>query len=1761
MGRARFCVVCGSPLHGRERADRERELEHVRWALDDLQAWDVSVVPPGARRYLAARYVQMEKGLVSALVPSVLHLAQPPPPGTLAGALPEAARAPDAAAPGLAAPARADAAATAPVAEDTAGAAPAPAAARTAESHDAAPPAPRRDPEAPARTREDALVEEASRWSKAWKPFLTDSVGWFIGAFLILAGTFYFVSDVWTDLDATGRALLVFCGAAAWTAGFFAWARFLDRREATRRAARVLRLIAGAIAPLPTVALWPLWSASPALFVPLLAGWAGAAAFLGHRVARERDAAAAGPLAGGLALTSVVMALAPLAAPLGHAGLWLNLAPLVVLALLARQGPRPAGERAFAELAALYLLGLFGARLQVALAAAHALPPWPTLAAFGAAAAVLLLELREGPARRAAHPWAVGTIAALAGLSVLAAFGEAPAFFVTCALGAAASARLAGRGPVQASARWHVGTWTFAYFAWQSCGQLVPGVLAELLAALKEALGYPPAAPLPPSYNAVYAAAFVVAVGGLALAWTRSPRARRQAAAPVLLRAAVVTAALVAAMALPVVAQDARPALWSLPAVAVLALAAAARQGWRWAAWVGAGLWALGAVALAFTPQVSAALALALGAALAAAAAVPSLAPSRVPLAAVAFALALGATVVAFAGPPGAAAVAAVVLAGAAALVAARAADLPLGLEAGAALLALAAPVAALWLAPAWALTATALAGAAVGAASLRGGQLARLAPVAIGAALLAPAAELAARAQGAGAPMLGATLLAAAAALGLAGARRWPGAVALALGTLALVPSAPVGAFWAPLGVGLVGPAVAAVAALVLAAWAAAWSWERGRSAHAAALAGAAALVSLAAAQAPVLGWLAVLALVLAGRPLRFVLTVPVAGVLAVALALDGPSWAAVLAALAAGGLALLQRSERARRHLLGDAHVAWPAAAASCALLGAGFLAHGAGTPLTLLVAASALPLAWVAATRSPWPALLLVPGVALAAVLFTERPLAGLEGNLLAALAAPALALAVARLAAAWAPARAALGLRGDFARAALPWTLAVPLAVQAAAGAVLDLPLGPAPAALAVLLGAAAPFPARLALAAACTLFAPHLALPAAAVAAAVGLAGLHAPRRVGAVLATGVDARFAPAAGVATLALLAIAAPWSPAASPWTDAAIPVGVALAALLLRRGALFGVAAVLAAVPLRALAGLALEPGAQAWALLACAVLAAAVLALRVHAVADAVARALATLAPRFVGEVRRPLHLGAAAALALVAVLGGAEAGGLPALALVPAALLLCATEELESGVAAAVGAVVLAVLVPAPLRGAALAGLGAGLAAVSAWALPGAAAARVWRHAGWVLAAGGAALSLDLHAASTPLAWVLGAFTVAAATSGRPAWRPAAWVAALLALHVALFWAGLALATGAPKELILPWVGLASLGLGAARLWVHGPGTRGRLAQALVLLGVLELALGVALNHGPHLREALVATVGVAAAVAALGRHAARRDASLPVLLAVAALAAGFGAWAHLATGGAPAWVDAAGLLGLGAVAGGASAAAARAERPAVAGALAAVAFTAPALAWVVVLGQPVWVQALVLLGASAQWAWRAQSGTWTKASSVAAAAALNLALLFGWQAAGLAHPHYLLVPVGLCLLALSAVFEDDLGADWKARLRAGAVALVYGAAAFRPLAFESTWALWVCVVVCVLGVAAGVALRVRSYVYLGTAFLLTSVVANLVRFGVREPRVGALLLSGLGVAVVAFMVMLTARRGELLARYRQVATLLEAWDA
>jgi len=327
----------------------------------------------------------------------------------------------------------------------------------------------------------------------------------------------------------------------------------------------------------------------------------------------------------------------------------------------------------------------------------------------------------------------------------------------------------------------------------------------------------------------------------------------------------------------------------------------------------------------------------------------------------------------------------------------------------------------------------------------------------------------------------------------------------------------------------------------------------------------------------------------------------------------------------------------------------------------------------------------------------------------------------------------------------------------------------------------------------------------------------------------------------------------------------------------------------------------------------------------------------------------------------------------------------------------------------------------------------------------------------------------------------------------------------------------------------------------------------------------VLLGsamaCLDLAAGLLLIHGGGPREATAGAVGMVLLFAALGWMARRDEDEAPAFLAQAALLLAYLVIRLHGLSGELDSRDGLAALVAGALFSGLHVWVRRSaqtlevfRRPALFGAYAFPLLGLLAAPW----DQPLLAAAL-LVGHSAHFMVMAGTGA-RRLGSLVAAAAFNLALYRVWTGTHAGQAEYYVIPFGLSLLVLARVFRDELDEVWQARLRAIAITAIYSASAWRALLFTDAWALGICALACVLGVAAGIALRIRSFVYLGTGFLVTSVAANLIRTGLDQPHLGALFLSVLGVLVVGFMVLFTAHRAELMRRYEQMRALLAEWE-
>jgi hypothetical protein len=811
------------------------------------------------------------------------------------------------------------------------------------------------------------LVEAASSWSRVWKPFLTDSVGWFVGGFLILAGTFWFVADAWAGMTSTVRAVTVFGLAAGWTLAFAAWAKFLFRREATTPAARMLERLAAAMAPLAPVAMGPAHD-SPLLFWPLVLGWSAVTAFLTRAPAQRVDERGAGPLALAAGFTALVMGAAPFVAVAGVHATWLVALPVALAAWAFAAGPRAAeGATRFLVSAFAWVLLLFAVRVEVAIAQAGVTPNLTLLAPLVAAAVASVRWLAK-PATRAADASSVLVVLVQVAMLVLSAdvFSPAPAFVVTALLGAWTAWSLAKERVSLASARWLPIAYGFAYLAYQRIDQVVPAVVREWYARLKANLGYS-SAPLPPSYGSVYAALFVVGVGVWAARRSRRADAMSRREGEVLLDTTAVASGFSSVLALLSLGSDARPALLATPVLAVVTLGLALVTG-RFSLTIG-GVVAATSAAVAFAIGLDASSWWGLMALALAAASVPALRPHRETLSVGALLLAGVGLLVSVLAVPSASAASTAALSAAAVMLVVRNLDDAEGLAVAWAAPFLAVAVASRWGLPGFGPVVLGLAAVLAGALQLRGGRWLSLKPMTVLSASSAVAWHALQLVPG---TWVGVTMLLAAGAVALV-SRTTRGAgkhVLEGLGfTLAVGTLLPAGCFPWP------SPQVPQLVAAGLVALSSGLSLWQGRSVRWATLASLALGMTVVDSldvtpeRLPV----AIVTALVATPALVPAVTMPLAGLLAslfIFLAVPNAALGTAfsVASLVVALLGLVDRVPRARRVCFNGASADWSAVATS-AVLTVPALVFDPQVPWVPLTLGALLPQLWGLASTRRW------------------------------------------------------------------------------------------------------------------------------------------------------------------------------------------------------------------------------------------------------------------------------------------------------------------------------------------------------------------------------------------------------------------------------------------------------------------------------------------------------------------------------------------------------------------------------------------------------------------------------------------------------------------------------------------------------------------------------------------------------------------------------------------------------------------------
>jgi hypothetical protein len=148
------------------------------------------------------------------------------------------------------------------------------------------------------------------------------------------------------------------------------------------------------------------------------------------------------------------------------------------------------------------------------------------------------------------------------------------------------------------------------------------------------------------------------------------------------------------------------------------------------------------------------------------------------------------------------------------------------------------------------------------------------------------------------------------------------------------------------------------------------------------------------------------------------------------------------------------------------------------------------------------------------------------------------------------------------------------------------------------------------------------------------------------------------------------------------------------------------------------------------------------------------------------------------------------------------------------------------------------------------------------------------------------------------------------------------------------------------------------------------------------------------------------------------------------------------------------------------------------------------------------------------------------------------------------------------HPQLWLIPVSLSVLAASHVNRDQLTKDQMTMIRYATLMMIYVSSTsdiFINGVSESPWLTMILLVLSVIGVFAGLALRIRAFLFLGTAFLLLSLLSIIWTASVNLQWGGFWPVIGIAFGVLIFIAfgLFEKKRREIL----ELAERLKQWQA
>jgi hypothetical protein len=143
---------------------------------------------------------------------------------------------------------------------------------------------------------------------------------------------------------------------------------------------------------------------------------------------------------------------------------------------------------------------------------------------------------------------------------------------------------------------------------------------------------------------------------------------------------------------------------------------------------------------------------------------------------------------------------------------------------------------------------------------------------------------------------------------------------------------------------------------------------------------------------------------------------------------------------------------------------------------------------------------------------------------------------------------------------------------------------------------------------------------------------------------------------------------------------------------------------------------------------------------------------------------------------------------------------------------------------------------------------------------------------------------------------------------------------------------------------------------------------------------------------------------------------------------------------------------------------------------------------------------------------------------------------------------------------FYIVPAAVSVLALLHLHRRELRPKVLNGARLAALSALYAGAGLDVFLRPELSVFVLALGLALVGIVAGVALRIRAFLYAGVAFLLLNVIGQLVRFYPEQALSRALILLGLGTVITVGMVLFNLKREAILQRVRIARADLAGWE-